>query len=138
MSLVSSIKKVGSNIALAFKDGTSESIGVASQKIDVSSSGSFSAAQPTLRISRIGKQVTLIFPSLAHSSSSAPASAAGIIPAGYRPPHTVTNMYTGVTASVNIVAVGATGTLSFEYRDWNGSLVARTDTQVGTLTWNVE
>lgn len=108
------------------------------QEVDISSSGSFSAAQPVIRLDRTSKQVSLSFASLAHSSSATPATASGIIPSGFRPNATITSVYNMDGSRVYSVSVAADGTLSFSYRDWAGSASAATATLAGTVSWTVD
>ena len=125
------------SVTVFHKDGTSTPIvTVGSQTLDISSQGVFSAAQPVLRISRVHKTVTLIWNNLAHTSSSFP-TAAGFIPASYRPPHEIRNMYSFINSATRVVVVGSNGTLGFFYLDSTFVAFATTGTGVGSISWVV-
>ena len=108
------------------------------EELDISSNGDFSAAQPVLRIVKIGALVTLTWPSVAHTSDSTPASASGFIPAAYRPAYNLYNTYLSQGATVHRVNILSNGTLSFEYLNWSGTLTAQTTTVAGSVSWVVD
>lgn len=109
-----------------------------SQTLDISSSGNFSGAQPVLYISRTGRNVTLTFPDLAHSSVTTASSASGFIPALYRPIIPVRNI-TSMSSTIQREAdVATNGTFSVTYRNHSGSAAASTSTSTGTISWITE
>jgi len=104
--------------------------------LDISSSGDFSAAQPVLKISRSGKNVMMSWDNLAHSSSSAPATAIGFIPAKYRPAQPTTrDVYVAGSTQIRNITVGSDGLVTFTYRDYTGSVSAATSTSSGSTGW---
>lgn len=102
--------------------------------INISSSGSFSAAQPVLKLTRIGNVVTLTFPGLSFSSSSTPLSGA-VIPAAYRPSTNVYTMSEMSSSRVVLALVQSTGEFGFIVRDWAGTATPISSALGGSLTW---
>jgi hypothetical protein len=107
--------------------------------LDVSSSGDFDAAQTPMKLTRIGNVVTLYWQNLAHSSSSDPATAAGVLPLEWRPDDAVKQVYavssTGITFQIQ---VSTAGTITFQYRTAAGATSARTNTNNGSsISWIV-
>jgi len=73
--------------------------------------------------------VTLNFDgNITHSAGSGPASASGIIPAGYRPVSNTKNAYSFDATAVYSVEVDENGLVRFRYYDWAGSAVNKTGT----------
>lgn len=89
----------------------------------------------TLRYTLVGKQVTIWWPSLAHSSSATPASAADCIPAHLRPDTFTNNIYIASTVVVRRLEIDSAGTMGFQYLDWGGSPSAQTGTGQGSITY---
>lgn len=112
------------------------------EELDISSSGDFDAGQSAapLRITKVGSAVTLSWHGLDHSSDAEPATAAGFIPSEYRPPSgaNARTIYRTDGTWVKQVIVSSGGTISFDYRDWAGSLTVDTTTTAGSLSWNVD
>jgi len=125
-------------LSVGVRGGDSQTFVQTSQSLDISNSGSFSAGNQLLYISKSGHNVILSFPSLAHTSSSNPISAVGFIPSKYAPPFGIVNdfEYSGGSASLLQVAVLSDGTLKFFYYNTSsGSLAARTSTGAGSISW---
>jgi hypothetical protein len=75
---------------------------------------------------KLGGVVFVSWGTLSHSSASQPASAAGVIPAGFRPGATNTACnYSDSNGSWNCY-ISAAGTLTLNHRDTSGQLTART------------
>lgn len=110
-----------------------------SVNLDVSSSGDFSAGQSSspIRVSKAGGIVTLSFPSLTHSSNNTPSTAVGFLPEEYRPDSTFCQVYNHTSTGILRVCVEASGQIDFIYRDYTGSLTARTDTAEGSISYVV-
>jgi len=102
---------------------------------DISSSGEFDAAQPVIKIARFKNMVTMSWVNLAHSSTSTPETAAGVIPLGFRPAATYgTGANMGASQSF-LVNIKADGSIEWLYFDWAGAGSARTSTGNGTISW---
>lgn len=103
--------------------------------VNISSSGNFNAAQPVLKLTRIGNVVNLTFPGLAHASGSAPLSAAGLIPAAFRPAVDLFNIHEMSASRVVISTVKTTGEFGLIYRDWAGASQNNTSSLASSMTW---
>ncbi len=107
--------------------------------LDISSSGSFSAGNNNVIITRSNDKVTItVDGALAHASNSAPASAASFIPIWARPSNPKQNVYSQDGSRVKSIFSNVDGSISFAYRDWAGVLSADTDTEESiTLEYNI-
>jgi len=89
----------------------------------------------TVYIARSGKIVSMTWGHLTHSSSNNPSSAAGVIPAAYRPVASCDSVYTAYSFGTALIVVFTSGAFEFEYIDWDGSLFTATGTGPGTVSW---
>lgn len=131
------------NAAIGFSTATETKPGLVPsykyEELDISSSGNFNSAQPPIRIAKVGSVVTLTFPLLAHASGEAALSAAGFIPALYRPTSAVYNTYILSGTVMGLVYVNPAGTLVFTYRNSSLAAVAQTSTiDGGSISWVVD
>lgn len=95
--------------------------------IDLTGSGSFTGG--SIRVSRTGNIVMVdgvTNPTFASASNV--SSATGLIPVWARPPEGTLNITSMSGASVTYIYIQSNGTLSFQFRDWTGALVAQTST----------
>lgn len=103
--------------------------------LDISSNGSFSAAQALLKITRIGNVVTLTWPDLANTSSATPSTSAGFIPAIYRPSSTARNVFAISGTRFQAVDIAPDGTMSFAFFNWSGSAQSAGSSAGGSVSW---
>lgn len=85
----------------------------------------------SIHFSKVGPNVTISAAgSLFHSSSSSVSTPAGFVPVLYRPPVLATNVYhvRQSPASISMIAVDSSGTLTVSYFDFSGTPVALTQT----------
>lgn len=100
--------------------------------------GDFYGSAFTLRCARVGRLITLSADLALHSSNALPSSATEEIPATFRPLTTTSNVYHIADEVVSMVTVTSAGAISFGYRLWDGSLVARVSTQTSfSVSYNV-
>jgi len=108
------------------------------EELDISSSGDFDAAQPVLRIAKVGSLVTLTWQAMTTTSKIGPASASGFIPTQYRPTETI---YSANTASISIVSritVASDGTFSCNNFNYSGTGVNVAAINGGSISWVVD
>ena len=125
-------------ISLTRKPATSDSAGEVEssyEQLDPSGSGDISASQPVVKISRVDKQITLSFPSLAHASLSTVTTASGFIPEQYRPADQMINLYFFNATQIGEVTIQTDGQIRWIYRDYTGTVSARTNTASGSISW---
>lgn len=97
--------------------------------LDISSSGNFSAGQPSLEFSKTPEGfITLYFPLLAHSSSTNPQTATGVIPTEFRPTERVENVYFISSSAIAKVIIDTTGRFQTAYYNSSFTLTALTNT----------
>ena len=89
----------------------------------------------TVYLAKSGRNVTMTWGAMSHSSSVNPSSAAGAIPAAYRPVTDTNALTIALSGSVRQVLVYGTGTFTFYSRDWAGSDAAVTTTGRGSISW---
>lgn len=82
----------------------------------------------TCYLERINKYVNITCDVLNHGSSSAPSTTAGFLPTWARPNELIFNTYLNDGTGVYSLRATTTGELVFNYRNWSGGNVARTDT----------
>ena len=92
----------------------------------------------TYRLSKVGHTVTLTWSPATHASASSATSGAGVIPAAYRPPVAVYNMFLSASGHVEMVSISTAGTITFEYRDWAGSGFSNIACASGSASWVVD
>ena len=97
------------------------------------SSGDFTNG--TIRIQRVGKQVTMDFIVLIHDSSNVPASANNYIPESLRPAAEVGAVYDINSIRVRHIIVNSAGRIQLSYRNWSGDPSATTSSGAGTISW---
>ena len=96
-----------------------------SQDINLAGSGNFTGG--SIRVSKVGKSVTISYISaLTHASLSQPASAVGVIPEWARPEVDQSNTYTNSASAIRRVIISSTGQLTAEHRNYSGTLDATT------------
>lgn len=91
----------------------------------VAANGDFTG---TVYYTRVGNLVTITSTVLTHGTGSQKGSVAGLIPIGFRPPITHTNLYYSSSTRINSCGVLADGQLITTYLDWAGNLINGTDT----------
>lgn len=110
-------------------DGSSWERLLTGQQQRVELGGDFDAGEDVVCV-RQGNVVTITsHGALSHTSTSGATSDAFVIPSDFRPSNDDTEaLYTCDATSIAKVSVDATGTLGTSYRDFSGSLVAKTGT----------
>jgi len=91
----------------------------------VAANGDFTG---TVYFTRVGNLVTITSTVLTHGTGSQKGSLAGLIPVGFKPPITHTNLYYSSSTRINSCGVLADGQLITTYLDWAGTLINGTDT----------
>lgn len=123
------VVKHKSNVPVGFGPASSTAAGLvkapSTLSLDISSTGSFSAAQPSLEFTKTPDGwVTLAFPPLAHSSTGNPLTGAGVVPVEFRPLTQFDGVYNVDTSLVRRVLVRTNGDFQFAYYNWSGTLTA--------------
>ncbi len=90
-------------------------------------------------ISKLGNQVTITATGqIGHNNVVGPESAAGFVPAEYRPSSNVSNVYGVSTGRVMRVNVESDGTIGFDYHNWSGTAVANSNSDTApSITYYV-
>jgi hypothetical protein len=95
----------------------------------------------TLKLSRVNNQVTMYFNNLTHASLPAVSSAAGLIPAEYRPASNLSNVYDMQAASLqnNLkrIVVGSDGSIALNYLNWTGGNISLLNSGQGMISWTI-
>ena len=112
-------------------------------KAYVDSKYSYTTASPggdftggTVYLSKAGRTVTMTWGTLNHPSSAGPSSAAGIVPAAYRPVASTYNIFWFQNGEgFNRVGVTTAGSISLRYIGYDGASHAETFTRPGSISW---
>jgi len=105
--------------------------------INLAGSGNFTGG--SIRVTRVGKQVVInVTATVTHASLSSADSAAGMLPEWARPPISTLNMYHAAAAGIFSINAQPSGVLGFQYFNWSGASLNRTDAgSRGMIAYNV-
>lgn len=124
--------------ALRFpSDGTSELDYYAETTVELDSD--FTGGELTLNLVRVGKQVTIsAVGNPTHSSATTSTTSSGLIPAGFRPSASQSNVYNISGTYLLKVFVTSAGQLETAYYDYAGSALARTESGQFNLSYCID
>jgi len=123
------IANVSAGQAFGFGTATADRAGLVSREQTETVAADSGYTGGNVVCQRVGSAVTITCDqALTHASASSVTSSSGLIPADYRPSDDIYQVYLCNATDIYLIGILANGTVTTVYRDYSGTLAAKTST----------